>query len=78
VGTAETEGFRIYVVVRDPRDGKILDTLPPLADTTHLSANPELVYTWKGWEEPTYHLRLKRSYFIVRDRFAKIPQVMTR
>ncbi len=29
-------------------------------------------YTWQKWEQPTYHERLKKSYFIVKDYFANI------
>ena len=76
VGTTETEGFRIYAAMRDPRDGALLHALPALADATHIASKPEPLYRWRGWEEPSFHLRLKRSYFILRERLAAIPRVM--
>jgi len=76
VGTAETGGFRIYAVLADPRDGKLLDTLPALDGRSPGTLATGPVYAWKGWEDPSYHLRLKKSYDIVRDRFAKIPTVV--
>jgi len=29
-------------------------------------------YTWKPWEEPTYHTYLKKSYYILRDRLTAL------
>jgi hypothetical protein len=28
-------------------------------------------YSWKGWEEPQYHERLKQSYWIMKDAFSE-------
>ncbi|MEZ4509122.1 MAG: hypothetical protein R2881_05605 [Eubacteriales bacterium] len=30
-------------------------------------------YSWESWDLPTYHERLKKSYYIVQDLFAAIP-----
>lgn len=30
-----------------------------------------LSYSWKGWDEPTYHEREKPSYGILREAFAR-------
>lgn len=27
--------------------------------------------TWQTWDYPTYHMRLKRSYFIVKEAFQR-------
>ena len=32
-------------------------------------------YTWQKWEQPTYHERLKKSYFIMKNYFATLPSV---
>ncbi len=37
-----------------------------MLDATHF-----YTYTWDGWEEPTYHERLKRSYEIVKQTYKK-------
>ena len=63
VGTRVTDGFRLYAAARDPRDGSLLDTL-------------SAPYTWAGWEQPSFHTKLKRSYAIVRERFLALPDVV--
>jgi hypothetical protein len=78
IGTTVTDGFRFYVAVRDPRDGTLLGSLPPHDLSGRITAQPSTLYTWRAWEEPTYHLRPKKSYAIVRDRWGAIPDVVSR
>ncbi len=78
VGTRATDGFRLYAVARDPRGGRLIDTLPRRGADGRLAAAPSTLYAWAGWEEPSFHTRLKRSYFIIRDRWAALPGVVVR
>lgn len=73
VGTRVTEGFRLYAAAVDPRDGRVLSTLPERDEGDRIAVEPGDLYAWKGWEEPTYHTRLKRSYFILKERLAALP-----
>jgi tetratricopeptide (TPR) repeat protein len=75
VGTRVTEGFRLYAAAVDPGDGRVLSTLPERDEAGRLAAAPGDLYVWKGWEEPTYHTRLKRSYFILKERLAPLHAV---
>jgi hypothetical protein len=75
VGTRVTEGLRLYVAACDPAAGALLGTLPVLAGEGRIAADPSALYAWPGWEEPAYHTRLKRSYFVLKDRLAAIPDV---
>ncbi|KHF29941.1 hypothetical protein LR68_01420 [Anoxybacillus sp. BCO1] len=38
----------------------------------HLDAKQFYTYTWDGWEKPTYHERLKRSYTIVQQIYKNV------
>lgn len=76
VGTRVTDGFRLYAVAFDPRDGSILGTLP--ARDVHGRLAAAALFTWEGWEQPTFHTRLKRSYDIVKDRFLSLPDAVAR
>jgi hypothetical protein len=78
VGTRVTDGFRIYAAAFDPRDGAVLDTLPSRGPDGKIPASSAALYAWKGWERPTWHTRLKRSYFIVRDLFLALPDPVAR
>ncbi len=73
VGTATTEGFRIYAALVERRGGRVLDTLPPRDGAGWLNPSIPALYSWPRWEEPTWHSRPKRSYFILRDRLAALP-----
>ncbi len=77
VGTRETEGFRFYAALWDPREGEVLDTLPALDPDGRIASTPSTLFRWPGWEEPTFHTRLKRSYFILRDRLAGLPDLVS-
>jgi hypothetical protein len=62
VETSITEGFRFHVVALD--SDRVVDQLP--------RGNAYPLYTWPGWEQPTYHLRPKRSYEILRRKLREI------
>jgi len=59
--TAVTDGFRFVVSARSPA-GTVLAELPP--DST---------YTWRGWETPTWHERLKPAYAAMRQVWGEDP-----
>lgn len=64
--TAKTDGFNVYIQVRDGK-GKTLGLLP--GDKSLVKTDP---YLWEGWTYPLYQSRLKGSYTIVRDAFARM------
>jgi tetratricopeptide (TPR) repeat protein len=76
VGTARTDGFRIYTVLFDPAGKKVLAALPGIDSRGVLKADPDPLYTWEGWEEPSFHIRPKKSYYILKKQFAALPTVI--
>jgi len=75
VETAITEGFRFHIVALalapDPAgQATIVDQLPSAAPAA-VADYP--LYTWPGWEHPTYRLRAKRSYDILRSKLHSLP-----
>lgn len=64
--TVATEGFRFHVIAL--RDGEPVDVLPAAA-----TADSYPVYRWDRWEQPTFHLRTKRSYTLMRDAYRGLP-----
>lgn len=73
VGTATTGGFRLYAALVERDTGHVRDTLPERDGAGWLDSSVSTLYAWPGWEEPTWHSRLKRSYFIVKQRLAALP-----
>lgn len=63
--TRTTEGMRFLALDFEPGSKRVLDTLP--ASTGALESSEP--YTWRGWEEPTWHTELKESYRIVQREF---------
>ena len=65
VDTVETDGFRFQLLwlENSPRGRRRVTAIPARGST--LKGFP--TYLWPGWESPTYHLRRKRSFGIVRD-----------
>jgi len=72
VQTTRTEGFRFHVLAVEATKGgtRVIDAFPA-GDAPGAGEFP--FYAWPGWERPTYHLRLKESYGIVREGFAGLP-----
>jgi len=64
--TVQSEGFNIYIQVRDDK-GKTLGLLP--GDKGLVKTAP---YLWESWTYPLYQSRLKASYPLVRDAFARM------
>lgn len=56
-----TEGFKLGMAVQVSGEQK--DTLIKMAD-----------YSWETWDMPTYHERLKPSYYIIQETFAEMDQ----
>ncbi len=77
IDTKTTEGFTFYVAtyygLYDFQSPLSLDSLidfQPRNDTNFkASISP---YLWEGWEEPTYQLRHKESYYIIADYFENL------
>jgi hypothetical protein len=55
IEAVKNEDLRIYPAVQP-------------AGSAQVSVEP-LTYTWKGWDQPTYHERKKKSYAILREVF---------
>jgi hypothetical protein len=72
-GTKTTEGFRFHLLSLAAEKGtlQVVDRLPRSASPT-LAEYP--VYSWQGWESPTYHLAIKDSYRILKDALQAIPE----
>ncbi|MCE5223801.1 hypothetical protein LLG10_06435 [bacterium] len=62
--TLKTEGFVVFAIVTN-REDQLLDIFP--GDKTFDKVEP---FLWKGWEQPRYRERLKKSYEIL-QRFLK-------
>ncbi len=71
-GHNTTDGFRFYLAAYRAADRKILATLPAASTSGRFKDEGIPFYTWKPWEEPTYHTYLKKSYYILRDRLAAL------
>ena len=57
-GTGHTDGFRIGVAVRGAK-GEIVGALPALGPGGRWRAADFPTWTWKPWDEPIYHARMK-------------------
>jgi hypothetical protein len=73
VGTTTSDGFRLYAALVDRGTGKVLDTIPGRIGEGRLDPSVSTLYAWAPWEEPAFHTRLKRSYFILKERLAALP-----
>jgi tetratricopeptide (TPR) repeat protein len=67
VQTAATDGFRFHLLALDER-GRVRARLPQ----KDLIENYP-TFRWSGWEQPTYRLELKPSYFIMQKALAELP-----
>ncbi|MEW6721142.1 MAG: hypothetical protein AB1346_11890, partial [Thermodesulfobacteriota bacterium] len=80
--TRKTDGIRFVAVSFRPRKG--LPVAAPAGDGTNvtgflperLSAENVRMYSWESWETPVYHTYLKKSYFIVKEAFAAMPETV--
>ncbi len=72
VETRATEGFRFHVLAlrRDGEKLSVVDQLPR-GEKPSMDAYP--LFSWPGWEQPSYHLTLKEGYGIVREALKTIP-----
>ncbi|MEZ0535678.1 hypothetical protein ACAG39_00315 [Caldicellulosiruptoraceae bacterium PP1] len=60
----KTDGFVISGIII--QDEKVIDIFPGKDKIQ------KLIYKWKGWDTPSYRERLKKSYYIIKDAFAKL------
>lgn len=58
----------LAVVAVDRKTKAIKDTIPAMKEN-RLEPKDFYHYTWKTWQEPTHHERLKSSYYILQDTF---------
>jgi len=59
--TTITDGFVITGIVIS--NNNVIDVFPEKQNIK------DLIYKWKGWEEPAYRERLKKSYYIIKEFF---------
>ena len=71
-GHRTTDGFRFYVAAYDATDRQVLASLPEADPTGALTGGEIPFYTWRPWEDPTYHTYLKKSYFILKERLGDL------
>ena len=55
-----------------PGDRKVIATLPAADSKGRFASEGIPFYAWDAWDEPTYHTYLKKSYFILKDRLARL------
>jgi len=67
-GHTTTDGFRFYVAAYRAGGSRVVATLPAAGADGRFAADDVPFYTWDGWEQPTWHTYLKKSYFILEDR----------
>ncbi|MBM7702481.1 hypothetical protein [Metabacillus iocasae] len=63
------ESIGIGVVAVDKKTNKVMDTYPSMSDE---KLDELYRYKWDEWEQPTYHERLKHSYYDVQKMFDEI------
>ena len=64
IKAVEVEGLRVYPSVRNP------------GQTSPEEIEP-MDYSWRGWDQPTYHERKKQSYYSLKREFEGHDQVAT-
>ncbi|MGK0699303.1 hypothetical protein ACR3I8_06960 [Priestia flexa] len=62
------DGIDLAVVAVNHKTKAITDTIPVMKEN-RLPSESFYHYTWETWQEPTYHERLKSSYYILQDTF---------
>ncbi|MGD6877609.1 hypothetical protein [Bacillus infantis] len=67
-GSSIIESMTIGAAVTE--NGKLAGTAPAMTDGV-IKEEDSFKYSWKSWEEPQYHERLKQSYWIMKDAFSK-------
>ncbi|MDF2724587.1 MAG: hypothetical protein K0Q59_4262, partial [Paenibacillus sp.] len=71
-GAVRTDGFAISALTFKPgQQARIADAFPRLTGG-QLAAQQMKTYTWPVWETPTYHERLKQSYYRMKETFGSI------
>lgn len=68
-GSIVIDGIRMAVVVTEKN--QILSTFPRM-ESGMLKESNTAVYRWQEWETPSYHERLKESYYILKEAYKSI------
>lgn len=62
------DGIRVALATYDTKSPEILDSFPRLIDG-RIIQDETYLYTWDDWNEPIKEERLKKSYYILKDKF---------
>jgi hypothetical protein len=65
-GSQKIEGIRVSLAVTNQQ--KIIETFP-MEENAEISQTDSVLYKWKEWEEPSFHERLKKSYYIMQETY---------
>ncbi|WP_141431127.1 hypothetical protein [Bacillus sp. 03113] len=65
------KGIQIGVVAVDKQNNQIVDSFPKL-EGKKLPLSQFHLYKWNKWKQPTFHERLKPSYYLLKDTYGRI------
>lgn len=66
-GTEKTDGIHLALAI--VKDKGNLETYPMMTSDHILAENATALYQWKEWEQPSFHERLKPSYYMMKQAF---------
>ncbi|WP_406242486.1 hypothetical protein ACF3M2_20050 [Tissierella carlieri] len=64
------DGIKVAIATFDTKKPEFFDSFPRLKDGK-IPSNEIYLYTWDEWNEPIVEERLKKSYYILKDKFSK-------
>ncbi|WP_353093275.1 hypothetical protein [Tissierella praeacuta] len=64
------EGVKVSIVAFDPNRPESFDSFPRINEGKILN-NDTYLYTWDEWNEPIIEERLKKSYYILKNKFSE-------
>lgn len=68
-GSTNIEGIGFGVVATE--NGEVRSIFPK-AENLHINGSDLYMYKWAEWNEPKYHERLKKSYYIMKEAYQNI------
>lgn len=69
--STKTKGIAVFAL-EENKDSMSISSLPKLQPDLPIKVNMLSRYQWNEWEKPSYHERLKQSYYIMQKRFAEL------
>ena len=69
-GSEHIDGIQLAFV--SVKGNSIVSSLPSVHESNLIKEEDIKTYKWNKWEEPSYHERLKQSYYILQKAFSKI------